>query len=133
TNTVLVNAITHNVVVQSSGTDVNANTAYIWNLAQSATSFALAYGEFAFIGSGQSYPDGIVFQASSAGSVSSSTIRNGYIGIDLASNYVSIQNNNVYANTHSGISIGRSSNSITANNLYANVNPLNIQSNNNTF
>src|SRR5439155_15094289 len=80
TNTVLVNMITHNVVVRSSGTDTNSNTAYIQNLATNATSFALTYGEFAYLGANSALSKfGITFDGSAShGSISSSTIRNGY-------------------------------------------------------
>ncbi|MBZ5782093.1 hypothetical protein, partial [Klebsiella aerogenes] len=88
-----------NVVVRSSGTDIGGagdagNTAYIQNLVARTTSFVLSYGEVAYLGNnsnngGCNYKDcGISFDGQDAGysvqgSISSSTIRNGYYAIYL--------------------------------------------------
>src|SRR5207302_8569417 len=52
TAAILVNDLSRNAVVRSSGTNVHGigDTAYIQNLVQNATSFALTYGEFAYLG-----------------------------------------------------------------------------------
>ena len=64
-----------NVVVMSSGTNTTTNVAYINNLQKSATSFAVIYGEFAYIGG----TSGTVFEFNNGalGSLSSSTIHDG--------------------------------------------------------
>jgi len=123
-NTIVVADLTHNVVVRSSGTNTGTNSAFLYNFVQNATSFALVYGEFAYIGDTVNGDEGIEFQGSSPsavrGSVSSCTVRNGYYGVNLG--YTSnntISWNNIYANSARGIRWSASNMSITSNNVYA--------------
>ena len=80
--TITVNNLTRNVLVRSSGTDTGANTAYIQNLAQTAVDFNLVWGEFAYLGENANGHYGIEFDGNMVrGSISSSTVREGYQGI----------------------------------------------------
>lgn len=120
--TIQVANLSRNVVVRSSGTAVNANTAYIHNLATSATSFSLMYGEFAYLGADTGGRDGIYFDAASAkGFISSSTIRNGYVGVSLlnGSNGNTFSRNVLYANNYGFYLINSSGNVITQNHVIA--------------
>src|SRR5206468_967965 len=101
TSTIIVADLSHNAIVRSSATTIvsaGGNSAYIKNLVSNTTSFSLNYGEFAYLGGAASPKDGINF-ASAKGSISSSTIRNGSIGVDLnASPNNRIASNNFYSN-----------------------------------
>jgi len=101
------------------------NSSYILNLAQNTTSFALANGEFAYFGADAFPKYGITFNGVlTKGSISSSTVRNGYRGIHLyASSHNILTGNNIYSNTGipGGISLQDSSNNIlTENNCFSN-------------
>ncbi|MCX5786277.1 MAG: fibronectin type III domain-containing protein [Elusimicrobia bacterium] len=122
TSPIIVGNLTRNVLVQSSGTDVNSNSAYIRNLAQNATSFSLTLGEFAYLGTNAAGKYGITFNDSlTHGSISSSTVRNGYDGIFLnASSTNILTGNNLYANSIGIWLAGSSSNTLTGNNSYSN-------------
>ncbi|MDO8805385.1 MAG: NosD domain-containing protein, partial [Elusimicrobiota bacterium] len=123
---ILVANLTRNVLVRSSGTDVAANSAYISNLAQNATSFSLTHGEFAYLGANAAGKYGITFDgALTKGSISSSTARNGYAGIyfnNSSSN--TLTGNNLYSNSGYGINLYNSSNNntLTGNNSCSNIN-----------
>src|SRR5205807_5060712 len=124
---VIVADLSRNAVVRSSGTNTSTNTSYIQNLVKNATSFALTYGEFAYLGkSGCGAADcGITFNGSGTqGSVSSSTVRNGYDGIFLnGSSKNTLTGNNAYANGNYGLHLdGSSNNALTSNNVYSNSN-----------
>ena len=127
--------LTHNVVVRSSGTDVGngsgdaGNTAYLQNLVPNTTSFNVNYGDFQALGnyncfSGSLADCGITFDVHNAlqnvqGSISSSTVRGGYMGIfiDGATNN-SFSSNVVFNNTDKGIYInagGPTYDTLTAN------------------
>ena len=67
-----------------------SNSAYLQNMARNTTSFAVTYGAFAYLGANAAHKVGIEFNgASVTGSISSSTLRNGFYGINLA-NSVSV-------------------------------------------
>ena len=74
--------LSRNVLIRSSGTDTTANTAYIQSLVTNATSFNVTYGEFAYLGANVAGQDGINLETNAQGTISSSTIRNGYNGVD---------------------------------------------------
>jgi hypothetical protein len=86
---VIVGNLTRNVLVRSSGTQTGAggDTAYINNLGNSATSFVLTHGEFAYLGVDFVAPrSGVFFNGgNSKGSISSSTFHSGLNGVDLFS------------------------------------------------
>lgn len=119
---IMIGNLTRNVLVRSSGTDVNANSAYIQNLARNATSFALTYGEFAHLGVNVAGKFGITFDgAMTKGSVSSSTVRDGSTGIYLnASSGIGLTGNNAYSNFNNGVSLNGSNNTLAGNNIYSN-------------
>ena len=116
---VVVADLTHNVVVRSSGTTVGSNNAYIQSLASNATSFSLAYGDFAYLGTFAAGRLGIEIDAGQA-AISSSTVRYGYVGIFTNSPANTLTYNNVLANAVDGIVIGSANNTIAANNCYSN-------------
>ncbi|MDO8805082.1 MAG: NosD domain-containing protein, partial [Elusimicrobiota bacterium] len=123
TSPIIVGNLTRNVLVRSSGT-VAANSAYILNLAQNATSFSLAQGEFAYLGNSTARKYGITFDgALTKGSISSSTVRNGgYCGITLnpSSSLITLTGNNIYSSVSEGIFVyNSSSNTLIGNNLYS--------------
>ncbi|MFH1724222.1 MAG: NosD domain-containing protein, partial [Elusimicrobiota bacterium] len=111
TATIDIANLTRNVLVRSSGTDTGGDTAYIRNLATNATSFNLSYGEFAYLGADISPAFGIAFiGASVRGSISRSTIREGYVGLHLDGTGVNdFTLNLIYKNAH-GIRLLNSSN-----------------------
>lgn len=125
---IIVADLSRNVLVRSSGTFVDGaggNSAYIRDLAQNATSFALAHGEFAYLGANLAGKYGITFDgALTRGVVSSATVRNGYRGMLLAESSNNILTaNNVYSNSSDGISLQFApGNILTANNSYSNLN-----------
>ncbi|MDO8805380.1 MAG: NosD domain-containing protein [Elusimicrobiota bacterium] len=139
TSPIIIANLTRNVLVRSSGTATGSNTAYIQNLAQNATSFSLTYGEFAYLGASLASTYGITFDgALTRGLISSSTVRNGYIGIFLnSSSSNTFIGNNSYSNSETGISlVSSSNNTFTGNNSYSNSNTgiyIIITSNNNTL
>ena len=125
---IMVGNLTRNVLVCSLGTNVNSNSAYIQNLAQNATSFVLAHGEFANLGANVAEKYGITFNgALTRGSILNSTIRNGYVGMHLiGSSNNSLTGNNLYSNSsmYGGIYLKNTSNNIlTGNNSYSNLGP----------
>src|SRR5207247_3913871 len=70
TGPVVVASLSRNAVVMSSRTNTSTTTAYIQNLAKNATSFALTYGEFAYLGANAISKYGITFDGSgTAGSL----------------------------------------------------------------
>src|SRR5262249_42855793 len=84
TDTVQVANLSRNVLVRSTGTAVASNTSYIRNLVRNTTSFAMTYGEFAYLGAwvAGNCPGtgtcGIMFDGTNiTGSISSSTIHDG--------------------------------------------------------
>ncbi len=91
TSPVTVANLSRNAVVRSSGTCTGSgcspgNTAYVQDLARNATSFSLTYGEFAYLGSTLAGKYGLEWDGSAVkGSISSSTVRDGYNGIYLNS------------------------------------------------
>src|SRR5207302_2634155 len=91
------------------------------NLAKNSTSFSLNYGEFAYLGAATVGKEGIDLETSS-GTISSSTIRNGYSGVYLnGSGGNTLTANNVYANSQYGIYLGAvNNNTLTSNNVYSN-------------
>ena len=112
--------LTRNVVVRSSGTDTTANAAYIDSLVQNATSFSLVYGEFAYLGQNGANASlwGLTLDGVNArGFISSSTIRDGYMGVNLngASNNT-ISNNVLSKNAWANIFVGNNSLGIIAKN-----------------
>ena len=123
TNTIVVADLTHNVLVESSGTAAS-NQSYILSLVQNTTSFALTYGQFAYLNYPQSIPGyaGIMlYGTGTTGSISSSTIQNaGTYGIYLyQSTGTLIQGNNLYANNF-GYGNYQSNNTLfQSNNIYA--------------
>ncbi len=121
TSTIRVCNLTHNALIRSSGTDAGSNAAYIRNLAQNTTSFDVSYGEFAHLGFTANVQSGIVFESQARGSISSSTIRNGYIGIYLAgAQNISLTYNRIYYNATAGIRlIGASNTKISSNDVYS--------------
>ncbi|MEI7528714.1 MAG: right-handed parallel beta-helix repeat-containing protein [Elusimicrobiota bacterium] len=131
TTPIIVANLTRNVLVQSSGTDVNSNSAYIQNLARNTTSFALAYGEFAYLGNNAAGKYGILFNGAGVmGSISSCTVRNGFMGIYLSGAVINntFTGNNIYGNTASGsnsfgsitLNSGAKFNTLAGNNIYGN-------------
>ncbi|PCI36618.1 MAG: hypothetical protein COB53_08925, partial [Elusimicrobia bacterium] len=141
TTPILIANLTRNVLVRSSGTDTSASgdTAYISNLAQNATSFSLVYGEFAHIGANTASKFAVTFEgAGTRGSISSSTVRDGYHGIHFnASSGNTLDFNTVYANASRGIYLEVSSNNtLIGNNVSASAGfaiLLNSSSDNNTL
>jgi len=137
---VVVANLTHNVVVRSSGTNTGTNTAYIENLAKNATSFNLTYGDFQYLGANVAKEYGIDFE-SAKGSISSSTVRNGYVGINTnTSNNTLLTWNNLYANAAQGALLTGNNNTVSFNNAYANaavvfndIPGIEINGNNNTL
>ncbi|MEI7528064.1 MAG: kelch repeat-containing protein [Elusimicrobiota bacterium] len=123
TSSIIVANLTHNVLVQSLGIS-SVTYAYIQNLAQNATSFALAYGEFARLGADVAGKYGLAFDGvSTRGSISSSTVRDGLFGIyfkGASSN--ALIGNNVYGNDRDGINLNNSSkyNILAGNHTHAN-------------
>ena len=127
--------LTHNVVVRSSGTDVGStgdagNTAYIANLVTNTTSFNLNYGDFRYLGNNSNggncaaldnHDCGISFVPyNTSGSISSSTIRNGWDGImlDVAVNST-LNGNNIFLSANVGIGSNLAShNTLMSNNTY---------------
>ncbi len=139
TSPIIVGNLTRNVLVRSLGTSGDTDNAYIQNLARNTTSFALAYGEFAYFGNGAGGTEkyGITFDgALTHGSISSSTIRNGLYGIFLnASSNNTLTGNNLYSNSTRGIQLNAASdnNILIGNNSCSNANAgifLNSSSNN---
>ncbi|MFH1723593.1 MAG: right-handed parallel beta-helix repeat-containing protein, partial [Elusimicrobiota bacterium] len=123
TTPIVVANLTRNVVVRSSGTDTSNNTAYIRNLARNATSFSLAYGEFADLGANAASKYGITFDGSDVrGTVSSCTVRGGSYGIYVdGSENITLAANNVYSSDNDGIHLqGVSNSTLSANSVYAN-------------
>jgi len=124
TNTIRVNVLTRNAVVRSSGTITSTNTAYIYSLTTYATSFALTYGEFAYLGNAScGTPDcGLSLDNGAAGSISSSTVRNGVFLLINGSNHITVASNNIYAN--GGFAVlnlyASSNNTLISNNVYGN-------------
>ncbi|MCH7674066.1 right-handed parallel beta-helix repeat-containing protein, partial [candidate division KSB1 bacterium] len=110
----------------NAGTDTSAsgNTAYIQNLARNTTSFSLVYGEFAHLGWSQNGQFGITFDGLNVrGEISSSTVRNGYRGIDLdGADSNSFTSNLVYRHANKGVHLlsGPDGNTFTSNHVYAN-------------
>lgn len=104
--TIHVANLTRNVLVRSSGTVVDgagANSSYIRSLSRSATSFSLAYGEFAHLGANSAYIYGISVETPSTGDgairLSSSSIHHGYVGVyPYVANNVRITRNVFYKN-----------------------------------
>jgi len=121
--TVSVTTPAKNVVVRSSGTTIASNTAYIQNLVQNSTSFALSYGEFDYLGSNVSNSvSGITFDGSGVkGSISSSTIQSGYYGVLLnqASN-ITLSWNNILSNAVGIFLYQDSNNTLLGNQVSAN-------------
>ena len=143
TNTIRVNVLTHNVVVRSSSTAVIPDTgsttsSYMQNLAKSATSFSLTYGEFAYLGVNNiAGVDGIDF-INASGSISSCTFRNSYLPVYLRnSSNNTLSYNTFYNNAGPGIVLVASlNNTILSNWFYDNGHQgiiLNTGSNNNTL
>jgi len=131
---IIVGNLTRNVLVRSSGTNVNSNSAYIQNLVQTTTNFVLTHGEFAYLGSNIAGKYGITFNgALTQGAISSSTVRNGNYGIYLnASSTNTMAGNNFYAN-YIGIIILGFNNTLTGNNAYSNSHGISLNGSNNTL
>jgi hypothetical protein len=84
TSPIIVANLTRNTLVRSSSTYSQSRQAYIRNLVQNTTSFALAHGEFAYLGLDAASKYGITFDGSGVkGAISSSTIRDGHNGLRL--------------------------------------------------
>ena len=139
-NTIYISNLSRNVLIESSGTVVSGgggNSAYIRNLVQNTTNFNVNYGEFAYLGTPASGEYGITFDGTGVtGSISSSTIRNGYNGIYLNKAVNSTFTADlVYAQNSDGVDdISGSGNTYLASRIYANSgNGLNSQSQNNTI
>ncbi|MFH1724688.1 MAG: right-handed parallel beta-helix repeat-containing protein, partial [Elusimicrobiota bacterium] len=122
---IVVANLTRNVLIRSSGTTVDgagADSAYIRNLARNATSFSLAYGEFAYLGANASGKYGITFDGSDVrGSVSSCAVRGGYHGIYVdSSEDITLASNNVYSSDWDGIHLENVSHStLSANSVHS--------------
>jgi len=114
--------LSRNVVVRSSGTNTSANTAYLRNLVTNTTSFNANYGEFAYLGANASGEYGITFDGSGVlGSISSCTVRNGFIGVLLnATSGGALTSNNIFASVSSGLDLFSSVTNllVVSNNIY---------------
>ena len=88
--------MTRNVVIRSSGTDTSSNVAYVYSLATNTTSFAVNYGEFAYLFSGGNQA-AVTIEA--PGNIFSSTVHNGRGAAitSLGSNGQSIIGNTLFA------------------------------------
>lgn len=122
--------LSRNVVVRSSGTNTSANTAWIESLASNTTSFNVNYGEFDYIGANGysgAYQGSLSFTQGGGlqptGSISSSTVRGGYIGISIlggGSTNVTLTSNLVFNNDNIGIySYNGQNNTLISNLVYA--------------
>ncbi|MBU2532590.1 MAG: DUF2793 domain-containing protein, partial [Alphaproteobacteria bacterium] len=79
---IVVANLTKNVLIRSKGTNTGADTSFIRNLAQNATSFLLENVELAYLGANAAGKYGVTFDGSGvAGTISSSTFRQGYHGL----------------------------------------------------
>jgi len=120
TSPVLVANLSRNVLVRSSGTDVNANTAYIWDLAQNATSFDLSYGEFAYLGGGDITKAGINVDGGARARINSCTIRAGKWGLrSLPAMGLELERNIVYKNLSDGLLLDNGSGNMLSGNVVA--------------
>ncbi len=122
---VVVANLTRNVLVRSSGTVVDGelgNSAHITNLARNTTSFAVAYGEFAYLGDRMGFKYSLAFDSLSRGEISSSTFRDSSYGLYLYnSSGNTLYGNNFYANWYGGIKLHNSSfNTLAANTFQSN-------------
>ncbi|HBL16553.1 MAG TPA: hypothetical protein DD417_07305, partial [Elusimicrobia bacterium] len=99
--------LTRNVLIRSSGTVLDpaaGDTAFLRNEAGTPGAFRLKQTELAYLGTGNTDQEGVVFTGAARGSISSSTVRNGYSGIENGSTGANeFTNNMVYANTLSGM------------------------------
>jgi parallel beta-helix repeat protein len=123
--TITVANLTRNVLIRSVGTNTATNTAYLQNnITAAAADFNVNWGEFAYLGANVANKVGIEFNGGSVlGSISSSTVRSGYLGIYLdQTDNVSLQGNIIYKNNAEGIRLysGSSNNTLTSNQVYAN-------------
>ena len=127
TATIRVNNLSRSVVVRSSGTDVTANAGYVENLVTNASSFAVSYGEFDYLGNtscgygGKNC--GITFLGTSVlGSLSSSTIRGGFQGVYLFNSSSSSLTSNIFLNlSGSGIYFESGSHHVVTSNYFYNI------------
>ena len=119
---VIVANLTRNVLVRSSGTVVDGamgNSAYIKNLARNTTSFAVSYGEFAYLGDMMGFKYSLAFDSLSRGEISSSTLRDSSYGLYLYnSSGNTFYRNNFHANWYGGIKLHNSSLNILTENIF---------------
>lgn len=111
------------VLIRSSST-VEGESAYVRVLTHSATSFTAELAEFAYLGADQPGRFGITFDGlMTSGDISSSTIRNGFAGVAIASGArVSVHSSQIYGHSGAGVYLmSASSCSITGNTIYGNL------------
>ena len=103
----VVSDLSRNVLIESSGTTITVNSAYLRNLVGNTSSFNVNYGEFAYLGKSScgTADCGVSFDGASVlGSLSSSTFHNGNMGIFLnGSSNITLTGNVMYGNASQGI------------------------------
>ncbi|MBI4057353.1 MAG: right-handed parallel beta-helix repeat-containing protein [Elusimicrobia bacterium] len=130
---VYVENLSRNVVIRSAGTDIRSNSSYIVNYSQVPSGFVANYTEFAFLGRddgrGGTFPFlGISFQGSSGspkkiptGSISHSTIRDGFYGLVTSLGSGSTFQGNAICFNRYGVDVSLSSqNTIFQNRVFSN-------------
>ncbi|TPW20612.1 MAG: hypothetical protein FD126_1511 [Elusimicrobia bacterium] len=84
TSAVPVANLTRNVLIRSKGTNVNADSAYVWSSIRHSTGLVIQQGEFAYLGSGTAgvwEKSGVYIGSATGASFSSATFRNGWYGL----------------------------------------------------
>jgi parallel beta-helix repeat protein len=115
---VIVANVTRSAVIRSSATTTGSNTATFKSLIQNTTSFSVTFGEFAYLGTAAT--PGVLLDGSAGnamGTISSSTVHDGFYGFKLSAASGNVLNSNVaFRNTNYGIYILNSDNTtVTAN------------------